>query len=65
MSFRDLRAAAQLTQAQLAAASGIHLRQIQKIEAGEIRIGNLTLATAAKLAEALGVTMEDILHEAE
>ena len=60
---RDLRKAAGLTQAQLAAAAGINIRQIQKIESGEIRIGNLTLANASRLAAALGVTIEQLLAE--
>lgn len=63
--FQDLRKAAGLTQAQLAAAAGINIRQIQKLEAGEIRLGNLTLANAAKLADALGISMEALLAEAE
>ena len=54
-----------MTQAQLATASGINLRQIQKLEAGEIRLGNLTLANAARLSAALGVTMEELLAEGE
>ena len=61
---RERRLALGLTQAQLAKAAGINLRQIQKIEAGEIRIGNLTLANAAKLAGALGVSIEELLREA-
>lgn len=58
---RDLRAEAGLTQAQLAAASGINLRQIQKIEAGEIKLGNVTLANAVTLARALGIAAEDLI----
>lgn len=58
---KTLRQAAGLTQAGLAKASGINLRQIQKIEAGEIRVPNITLATAAKLAAALGLTTDELL----
>ena len=62
MTLRERRSAAQLTQAQLAAAAGVNIRQIQKIEAGEIQIGNVTLANAARLAQALGVKIEDLLQ---
>lgn len=58
---RHLRAEAGLTQAQLAAASGINLRQLQKIEAGEIKLGNVTLANAVALARALGIEAEDLI----
>ena len=61
MPLQSLRAAAGLTQKQLAAAAGVNIRQIQKIEAGEIQIGNVTLQNAARLAEALGVTIESLL----
>lgn len=53
-----------LTQAQLAQAAGINLRQIQKIESGEIRLDNITLANAARLAAALGCSIEELLEEA-
>lgn len=58
---RHLRAEAGLTQAQLAAASGINLRQLQKIEAGEIKLGNVTLTNAVALAKALGIEAEDLI----
>ena len=64
MSIRDRRLAAGMTQRQLAAAAQINIRQLQKIEAGEIRLGNITLATAARLAVALGVDLEDLAAEA-
>lgn len=62
MKLRDLRAAAKLTQAQLAAAAGVNVRQIQKIEAGEIQIANVTLSNAARIARALGVRIEELLE---
>ena len=62
MTIRERRRAAQLTQAQLAEAAGLNIRQIQKIEAGEIQIGNITLTNAARLARALGVKIEDLLN---
>ena len=62
MTIRERRRAAKLTQAQLAEAAGLNIRQIQKIEAGEIQIGNVTLTNAAHLAQALGVKIEDLLQ---
>lgn len=61
MTVKELRAAAGLTQAQLAEAAGINVRQIQKIESGEISLVNVTLGNALKLAQALGVGVEDLL----
>lgn len=61
MSIRELRLGAALSQQQLADAAGINRRQIQKIEAGEISIENVTLKNAAALAQALGVNIEDLL----
>lgn len=61
MTVRELRQAAGLTQKALADASGINLRQIQKIEAGEIRIENVTLGNAKKLAGAFGIQIEELL----
>ena len=61
---KSLRQAAGLTQSALASRSGINLRQIQKIEAGEIKMENITLQTAARLAQALGITMEELLKDA-
>ena len=37
----DLRKSVGLTQQKLATASGINIRQIQKIESGEVQIGNI------------------------
>lgn len=58
---KQIRAAAGMTQRQLADAAGVNIRQIQKIEASEIKIGNVTLQNAAALAQALGVPIEELL----
>lgn len=58
---KRLRVSAGITQRGLADAAGLNLRQLQKIESGEIKIQNITLANAKKLADALGVKMEDLL----
>jgi putative transcriptional regulator len=54
---RELRAAAWLTQEQLAARSKLDSKHVQAIEAGE---GNPTLATSLALARALGVELRDL-----
>lgn len=59
---RCLRIAAGLTQAQLAAASGVNPRQIQRIELGTSKAENLTLKNAVALASALGVKPEDLME---
>lgn len=50
-----IRTAKGLTQAKLAALSGVNVRQIRRIEIGEAKIGNITLDNALALADALGV----------
>ena len=61
MALKDLRQAAGMTQAALAEKSGVNIRQIRKIELGEIKIGNITLQNAVRLAGALGVSIEALL----
>lgn len=55
MDIKELRKAAGLTQRQLADAAGLNIRQVQKIEAGEIEPGNMTAKNVFALADALGV----------
>ena len=50
-----------MTQKQLADASGVNIRQIQRIENGEGDMSNVTLGNAVKLADALGVDVKDLL----
>lgn len=52
---KSLRAAAKLTQAQLAERAGLHLHGLVKLERGE---REPAWATVQKLAAALGVTCE-------
>jgi transcriptional regulator with XRE-family HTH domain len=58
---RALRQKAGLTQAQLAERAGMHLHGISKLEQGD---REPSLATAAKLAAALGLTVDDLLQAA-
>lgn len=56
-----IRTAKGLTQAKLAAQSGVNVRQIRRIEIGEAKIGNITLNNAIALADALDVDVTDLL----
>lgn len=58
-----LRTAKGMTQEELAAKSGINPRQIRRFETGEAKAGNITLASAARLAAALGVEISDLLPD--
>ena len=55
---RRERSAAEMTQEELADATGLHLRTVQKIEAGEI---NLLITTVQKLQRALKCPWEKLL----
>lgn len=55
------RIAAGLTQKQLAELSGVNSRQIQKVEAGEIKAGNMTAVNLLAIADALGVDPRDLI----
>lgn len=57
-----LRRVRGITQAHLADMSGINIRQIQKIESGEIDIGNVTLKTAVSLAKALDFDIKELIR---
>ncbi|MBQ0037473.1 MAG: helix-turn-helix transcriptional regulator [Clostridiales bacterium] len=59
-NLKSLRAAAGLTQQQLADASGVSRQQIAKIESGIINIENISLRTALALSSALCVRAEDL-----
>lgn len=55
------RRMAELTQAQLAEASGVNIRQIQRVELGEAEAGNLTAKNLIGIADALGVDVRDLI----
>ena len=55
------RIAAGLTQKQLAELSGVNSRQIQKVEAGEIKAGNMTAKNLLEIADALGVDPRELI----
>lgn len=50
-----------LTQADLANCAGLNIRQIQKIENGEVRTENITLKTMQAIAQALNAKIDDLI----
>ena len=50
-----------MTLEELSARSGVNTRQIQRIEQGEGKMGNVTLTNALALADALGVDVRELL----
>jgi transcriptional regulator with XRE-family HTH domain len=59
---RTWREARGLSQEQLAAQAGIHRTYVSSIERGKVRLG---LDIAKKVADGLGVTLSDLLADAE
>ena len=54
-TLKELRAKAGMTQQQLADATGINIRQIRKIESGEIKLENITAKNFLALAKVLEI----------
>lgn len=59
--FAWMRMASELSQPALAEKSGVDIRKIQRLEAGEIDPGNLTLRVALALADALEVDVRELM----
>ena len=55
------RRMAGLTQAELAEASGVKIRQIQRVELGGAEAGNLSAKNIIALADALGVNVRALV----
>lgn len=55
MTIKLARQSAGLTQKQLADQTGINIRQIQKVEAGDIKLSNLTAANYIRLCQVLSL----------
>lgn len=55
------RRAEGLTQAKLAEASGVNIRQIQRVELGEAEAGNLTAKNLIAIADALDVDIRRLI----
>lgn len=60
VNIRLLRRARNLSQEELSSATGLAVRHLQKVEAGEV---NVTLRTLVSLAGALDVDPQDLLQE--
>ena len=60
-ALKEARAAAGLTQKQLADAAGVNIRLVQKVEGGEAKAGNLTARNLLSLADALGVDPRELI----
>lgn len=60
-TLRATRLKAGLTQKQLADASGVNVRQIQRVENGESEAGNLTARNLLAIADALGVDPHELI----
>lgn len=58
---RAARAAAKLTQKQLADAAGVNIRLVQKVEGGESYAGNLAARNLLALADALKIDPHDLI----
>lgn len=55
------RRMAGMTQAELAEASGVNIRQIQRVELGEAEAGNLTAKNLISIADALHVDIRRLV----
>lgn len=55
------RRMAGMTQAELAEKSGVHSRQIQRVEIGEAEAGNLTAKNLIAIADVLDVDVKDLV----
>lgn len=50
-----------MTQAELSKRSGVYIRQIQKVESGEIETGNMSAKNLIVIADVLGVNPKDLI----
>ena len=60
---RAFRLAEGMTQQQLSKLSGVNSRQIQKVESGEIKAGNMTASNLLAIADALGVDPRSLIQD--
>lgn len=61
MNIKDKRKELGMTQQELANISGINIRQIQRFELETSKLENITLINAKRLADALGIQIDDLL----
>lgn len=63
MTVREALTAAGISQTELSRRSGVNLRQVQKLVAGEILLSNMTAKNALSIADALSIDLRDLLKE--
>lgn len=61
MNIKDRRKELGITQQELANMSGVNIRQIQRFENETSKLENITLINAKRLADALGIQINDLL----
>lgn len=59
-NIRDIRKAKGIKQTELAAAIGVAQGRIAEYETGKRSVGNITLDTALRIAQALGSTIDEV-----
>ncbi len=65
MKIKEERKKVGLTQNRLAELAGMHIRQIQKIESGEIKLQNITAKNFMSLCSALNISPYELIREDE
>lgn len=63
MNLKKIRESRDLSQSQLAKASDVPLRTIQKYEINEVNINNCKAINVYKMAKALRCKMEDLIEK--
>lgn len=63
--FKSLRQAAGLTQQALSDIAGLNIRQIQRLEKGDVSPGDMAAKNLFAVADALNVDPRDIIEKAE
>lgn len=61
MPMKEALAKAGISQAELSRRSGVNLRQVQKLVAGEILLSNMTAKNALAIADALSIDLRELL----
>ena len=61
-TLRDFRISSGMTQQQLSDASGVNIRQIQRVEGGESDIDNVSAKNLLALSDALGIEPRQLLN---
>lgn len=62
MTLKEIRLSNNLTLKELSEKSGVNLRQIQKYEASECSVENMTIKSFRGLSNALGYSMDELMN---